>query len=83
MRPLSGIFNISGVCILSTGERVLARASKQRYVKIEESDLFHFRTFIQLCDSNFYIVTSRYAICSAVIICASLWWHVKMMICPG
>ena len=31
----------------------------------------------------FYIVTSRYAICSAVIICASLWWHVKMMICPG
>ena len=32
---------------------------------------------------KFYIVTSRYAICSAVIICASLWWHVKMMICPG
>ena len=33
---------------------MLARASKQRYVKIEEGGLFHFRTFIQLCNSNFY-----------------------------
>ena len=32
----------------------VVRASKQRYVKIEEGGLFHFRTFIQLCNSNFY-----------------------------
>ena len=37
----------------------VVRASKQRYVKIEEGGLFHFRTFIQLCNSNFY---STYAI---------------------
>ena len=33
----------------------VVRASKQRYVKIEEGGLIHFRTFIQLCSSNFYI----------------------------
>ena len=35
----------------------VVRASKQRYVKIEEGGLFHFRTFIQLCNSNFYFAT--------------------------
>ena len=34
----------------------VVRASKQRYVKIEEGGLFHFRTFIQLCSSNFYLI---------------------------
>ena len=37
----------------------VVRASKQRYVKIEEGGLFHFRTFIQLCNSNFYYFESR------------------------
>ena len=36
----------------------VVRASKQRYVKIEEGGLFHFRTFIQLCNSNFYFARS-------------------------
>ena len=72
MRPLSGIFNISGVCILSTHVRMwrmLIRhmrtrvsESKQRYVKIEEGGLFHFRTFIQLSSSNFYFSFSPVSI---------------------
>ena len=33
----------------------VVRASKQRYVKIEEGDLIHFRTFIQLCNSNLFL----------------------------
>ena len=53
-------------------------------LKIPESGLIHFLLYwLRYKKIYFYIVTSRYAICSAVIICASLWWHVKMMICPG
>ena len=68
MGPPSGIFNISGVCILSTHVRMWRMLIRHRRTRVSESKqtticenrggLFHFRTFIQLCDSNFYFARS-------------------------